>query len=87
LTVPILAEEFREIHFRAGLHHRMNEELNAVIDPHSPNFLGMGNQNRLEVDPVRIDAIMDTLVGLNPVASMSPGSGFSVQKLPSMYIS
>ena len=47
----------------------MNEELNPMVTPHAPLPLPYeGNQYQFEVDPVRIDAIIDALVGLNPIA-------------------
>jgi hypothetical protein len=47
----------------------MDEKLNAVVGPHSPLPLPqMRNQDRLKVDPVRIDTIIDALVWLNPIA-------------------
>jgi hypothetical protein len=47
----------------------MDEKLNAMVGPHSPLPLPrMRNENQLEVDPVGIDAIIDAVVGLNPIA-------------------
>src|ERR1039457_345456 len=47
----------------------MDKKLNAMVGPHSPLPLSnVRNKNQLEVDPVRIDAIIDARVGLNPIA-------------------
>src|ERR1039457_3474240 len=47
----------------------MDEKLNAMVGPHSPLPLPrMRNENQLEVDPVGIDAIIDAVVWLNPIA-------------------
>src|SRR5215471_18688633 len=52
----------------------MNEELNAMVSPHSRLPLpDMRNQEQFEVDPIGIDAIEDALVGLNPIAVDIPG--------------
>jgi hypothetical protein len=69
LAVSVLPKEFWKTHSGAGLHCGMNEKLNAMLRPHSPLPLAhMRNENQLEIDPVRIDAIIDAFVGLNPVA-------------------
>src|ERR1035441_10366313 len=47
----------------------MNEEFNPMVTPHPPLPLPHErNQDQTEVDPIRVDAIIDALVGLNPVA-------------------
>ena len=47
----------------------MNEELHPMVTPHAPLPLPYeGNQYQFEVDPVRIDAIIDALVGFDPLA-------------------
>ena len=47
----------------------MNEELNAMITPHAPLPLPYErNQNQFKVDPIGIDAIIDALVWLDPIA-------------------
>ena len=67
--VPILTKELRKSQFRSCLHRGMNEELNSVVAPHPPLPLPYHwNQDQFEVDPVGIDAIIDALVGLNPIA-------------------
>src|ERR1017187_2857494 len=69
LPFTVLSKELRKTHLRAGLHRRMDEKLNAMVGPHSPLPLPrMRNENQLEVDPVGIDAIIDAVVGLNPIA-------------------
>ena len=41
------------------------------------------NENQFEVDPIRIDPIINIVVRLNPIAiHIARGSGFSVQKHP-----
>jgi hypothetical protein len=69
VALAALPKEVREIHFRAGLHRRMNEKLNAVVSPHSPfPFPHVRNEEQLEVDPVGINAIVDAIVGFDPIA-------------------
>jgi hypothetical protein len=47
----------------------MDEKLNAMVDPHSRlPFPQMRNQDQLEIDPVGIDAVVDSVIGLNPIA-------------------
>jgi len=85
LTNTILPKELRKTNLGACSHCRMNEELNAMVHPHSPlPFPNMLNQDQLEIDPVWIDAIIDAVVWLNPIPIDVAGIGFSVQKLPSM---
>jgi hypothetical protein len=69
LSIPILPKELRKTHFGASLHRRMNEKLNAMVCPHSPLPLShLRNQDQLEIDPVRVDTIVNALVGLDPIA-------------------
>src|ERR1035437_39618 len=68
-SVPILPKELRKSQFRSCLHRRMNEEFNSVVAPHAPLPLPHErNQDQFKVDPVRIDAIIDAIVRLNPIA-------------------
>jgi hypothetical protein len=47
----------------------MDEKLHAMIRPHPPlPFPNLRHQNHLEVDPVRIDAIIHAVVWLDPVS-------------------
>jgi hypothetical protein len=47
----------------------MVEKLHAVIRPHPPlPFPNLRDQNRLEVNPIRIDAIIHAVVWLDPVS-------------------
>jgi len=47
----------------------MDKELKAVVGPHSPlPFPHMRNENQPEVDPVPFDAIINAVIGLNPIA-------------------
>src|SRR5947208_16910420 len=47
----------------------MNEELNPMVAPHTPLPLpNERNQDQFEVDPVGIDAIINTFVGFDPIA-------------------
>src|SRR6266849_273320 len=47
----------------------MDEKLNTMVGPHAPlPFLYSRNEDQLEVDPVWIDAIVNSRIGLNPIA-------------------
>ncbi|MBL8241768.1 MAG: hypothetical protein JNM66_30370 [Bryobacterales bacterium] len=46
----------------------MNEELDAVIGPHSPLvFPEMRDWDAFKIDPVGIDPVIDSIVGFDPV--------------------
>lgn len=46
----------------------MDEKLNALVDLHSRlPFPHKRSQDQLEIDPVGIDAIIDSVIGLNPI--------------------
>ena len=47
----------------------MDEKLHAMIRPHPPlPFPNLRDENHLEIDPIRVDAIIHTVVRLDPVS-------------------
>jgi hypothetical protein len=66
----------------------MDEEFDTVIHPHPPLPLPhMRYQNHFEVDPIRIDPIIDIVVRLDPINVHISRIGLSMRKLPSMNMS
>jgi len=52
----------------------MDEELHAMICPHSPlPFANMRDENHLKINPIRIDPIIHTIVRFDPVSVHIPG--------------
>jgi hypothetical protein len=48
----------------------MDEKLHTVIGPHPPlPFPNVQDQNHLEIDPIRLDAIIHAVVRPDPVVS------------------
>jgi hypothetical protein len=46
----------------------MNEELHPVINPHPPfPFPQIGYQDQFEMDPIRIDPVIDTMIRFDPI--------------------
>ena len=61
----------------------MDEKLHAVIRLHPPFPLpNLRDQNHLEIDPIRIDAIINPVVRLNPIFVHIAGIGFLAAEAP-----
>src|SRR3954469_3096552 len=55
----------------------MDEKLRAVIRPHPPlPFPNLRDQNQLEIDPIRVDAIINAVVRLDPISVHIAWIGF-----------
>src|SRR5712675_1263207 len=55
----------------------MDEKLQAVIRPHPPlPFPNLRDRNHLEIDPIRVDAIISAVVRLDPISIHIAWIGF-----------
>jgi hypothetical protein len=67
-TVSVLPEKLRKPERRSRPHGGMDEEFDTVIHPHPPLPLPhMRYENHFEVDPIRIDPIINVVVRLDPI--------------------
>src|SRR5260370_39843763 len=61
----------------------MDEKLHTVIRPHPPlPFPNLRDQNHLEIDPIRVDAIIHAVIWLDPVSIHITWIGLLAAKAP-----
>src|SRR3979409_2780403 len=64
-----MPKKLRKLDRRFCPHSGVDEELAAFIRPHPPlPFPNLRVQNHLEIDPIRVDAIIHFVVRLNPIS-------------------